>query len=579
MISENEISFKKINDFENLRIKSSSPDTLKGEENLNLIIKDFNNDKTHSIIINEKKKTVTFAQNIKKEEKIINKTIIPRSSSIINLNLSKKEKNVNKKIEKSFKIKKFEIPILKNPENKLLPSIPKYFDDPESGQYGIRCICETDNQQCLLIECDKCGFWVHGPCVCIAKPPKTFLCPFCSNKPIRCKCNDSKKYDIPIIQCTNCKYWVHKSCHEINFGKIPPVFRCYQCGNLEFAIPPPYLTSNDTNISDKTIFLDSNYFEVLENIPIGQFRNFLTADLNRFEISLYQTITRYFTNFIQPLFELNIEFWNLLINKLILLLNSDKKTILTLIDISTKKFLYDNTIPIYLEKRKTIEISDSIINFLDTIDLPQINLKNSHNLYINNDGYVYSKEPIEENSFIIDLPGFLMHTDELFCDNGIPLSSIVIPNFDLIIDLEETSLNYIHKISRSFHYNCIPKLFKFENKIHVGLFGIKPFSPIKEEKYYKPKNNMKLILPFDGNLPYKIPLNEWKEKKINNFKKKNLIHNDDNLKPLTLLSSFYDDNINPIPLQIINDKNISIKSKVQSIIRKKEIKSYNYDNI
>lgn len=466
---------------------------------------------------------------------------------------------------------------------------PVYYEDDETGRYGVRCICGKSHRDGLLVQCDKCQFWLHAICNCIARETKDehFFCPFCRRRAIRCKCGHSLSYDIPIVQCAQCKYWVHKRCEHLGFGVIPTTFICSYCGGNEFTLP---LIKPVFKFNNKVSFVDCDRYELIQSIPDGQFRNFVIADLNRSELHLHETVGRYFQTFAIPIFQKTHEFWKVFIDTLVTILNCDKIDILRTIDAFANTFLYSKTIKTHIfAKPVTFSMSESIIPIVEGMlsSFPIIENETRKTLYKAPNGSVLIEEACEDDEFICELPGFLVHTDEISADDGIPLNTIRIFNTDLTIDMNGSNFQFAPNISRSFHFNCYARIYLtkakegdpanvFEN-VRVGLFATKLKGPLQDVRKCVPVSaNSELFLPLDGDLPYTLPKCEWKvprakpkNAKPNSRSKAQQRKNDPSQKMepsivLSLLTSFCEDIIPPMPITLVNEKETTNKSTSKS---------------
>jgi len=536
-------------------------------------------------ITNPKKKTVTFGMpkshdisNFEQDKNVMVKKMV-RSKSITEFSNKKEEKEPIPNAKRNGK-KYLYMSQSPAPKISLIPSVPVYFEDTKKDLLGIRCVCNDNQKHGLLVQCEKCNFWLHGICVNVPRVTKsrTFVCPYCSNHPIRCKCGNNSFYHKPIVKCNKCQFWVHKHCENLRFGKTPPNFFCSRCGGGEFVVSPPNLSKS--GINDMSKFLEGNLFDVIDGVPYGMFRNFLSGDLNRSEVTIHQIITRYFPSFISPIFEPNSDFWNLFVSKFSLLFQCNRKIILDLLDYAANSFIYNQNIPSYSRDHSDFCVSETVMPILDTMAISEIANPDSIELILGNDGYVYTSKPFNESTFIADLPGFLCHHDEVFSNDGIPQSVLSISDTELIVDLEDSNFNLAHLISRSFHYNCVAKLYKKNGVIRAGLFGAKHSGPLKEERTQKSKNDTKIIMPFDGCFPYKTPECEWKEKKSKSNAKRFFSKGfPKEEQSLSLLSSFYEDSVTSLPLLIVSDRGASLRSRVQSIVRNKpKMQKYSEEN-
>lgn len=67
------------------------------------------------------------------------------------------------------------------PKQSQIKAPPTMLYDPESGKYGIRCVCQESQNRGTMIHCELCEFWLDVVCVnvgrlCHSKPS---FCPFC----------------------------------------------------------------------------------------------------------------------------------------------------------------------------------------------------------------------------------------------------------------------------------------------------------------------------------------------------------------------------------------------------------------
>lgn len=492
-----------------------------------------------------------------------------------------------------------------------LPDVkPVYFEDEESGTYGVRCVCGKAHHDGLLVQCDECKFWLHAICNCIARESKDepFSCPFCRPRVIRCKCGNNNSYEIPIVQCVQCKYWVHKRCEHLGFGVVPTTFICSNCGGNEFIMPilkPVYKNKN------KVSFVDCDRYEVIQSIPEGQFRNFVIADLNRSELHLHETVNRYFQEFAIPLFQKSHEFWKIFVDTLVTLLNCEKNEVLETIDDFAKSFLYSKAVKQHkFTKPIKFSMSESILPIIESSlsNLPVIDDRFPKKLYLNPSDSVCISEPCEDDEFICELPGFLVHTDEVRADDGISFNYIRLYSSDLIIDMDGSPFQFAPQINRSFHYNCYAKLYvrntendkkvdsnenvdenseknskninAFDN-VHVGLFATRMKGPLQDIRRGTPVTaDSVLYLPLDGEIPYALPKCEWKSSrakakiKSNSRNKTQQKKNEtgqhiDMLNPvnLSLLTAFCEDAVPPMPITIVNEKEAINRTHANSALR------------
>ncbi|OHS96693.1 hypothetical protein TRFO_09858 [Tritrichomonas foetus] len=436
-------------------------------------------------------------------------------NTTMNLNINNLASNTSRK----FPIPDVHIP--KETETDIPSQNPSFFRDPETGEYGMHCVCGKVHVDGLLIQCEHCDLWLHGMCVNIPRlsPSDPYICPFCLGQRIKCSCGNTMAFNDPLIRCSKCNFYFHKECEGLFFGVVPKNFICSRCGgSKKYKFP---MVKFDENYPNKTkILIDTNKVEIVESIPDGLFKEEIIEDLNCSELEFQATLEKYFQKFAALLFDGPHEFWRVFISTLCGLLNSEKNEILDAIDHLTYKFLYREN----KDHLTNVEFShsDSITEYLETSSLQRFERPpDSIELYLDDESRVRSPVSIDDGSYIADLPGFLMHTDEVDADNGIPNSCILVTNSDIIVDMNGTSFPLATKIRRSFHFNAIVKLIRVRGEARVALFATRMKGPLSEEKNRRgpaiPENG-EIILPFDAGMPYDVQKVDWKEKKTRYMK-------------------------------------------------------------
>jgi hypothetical protein len=468
-----------------------------------------------------------------------------------------------------------DLPRPPTPSLEIQPPDPTYIDDDEFGRYGVRCVCEQGHHDGLLVFCDRCGFWLHGICVGVARArDEPFYCPFCKGQAIRCQCGDNKRYDVPIIQCIKCKFWVHKTCEQLKFGVVPNAFTCSRCFGTEFTLPH---VRPDCRIPNRISFMDCDRYQVIQAIPEGQFRNFVIADLNRTQLHLHDTISRYFHAFAMPLFERGHDFWKVLVDTMMALLNCDKYEVLATLDDFAVGLLYSGAAIRPIVKPSKSGISESVLACIDTQKLNEVDAEPKR-LIIGADKLVRIEAAADDDEFLCELPGFLMFTDELNADQGISRNWIRLHNTDMIVDLDGSTFQLAPKIHRSFHFNCIAKAYLQGGEISVGLFATKAKGPLSENRRRAAiHNHGVLMLPLDGDIPFPLPKCEWKLPRSKQKAAKPTRSSKTALKKeekkvelnvqLSLLSAFCEDIVPPMPFNLVRDRESSIRSHATRMIR------------
>lgn len=423
---------------------------------------------------------------------------------------------------------KTENPMLIKPPNVI------YTFDSNHQPIGIRCTCKEGETDCLLLRCSVCGFYVHARCVGVARlaPGMNYVCPYCSNRPLRCICNQNDKYDEPIIQCNKCHYWVHKSCSGFTFGPNPQGFLCEKCGSPSYHLPKPFFSENSLCLDMTSSVSDTERIPIISKLPNGEFKDFVEDDLNSTEFPFRETMIRYVDEFTPCLFNYSHEFWKHFTITLSEILHCKKIDVLNAVDELVTSIFYQ-PIPQSIElPNPNLFISDSIRSSVESESLTRYDtLPPTKPIYITSDMTVCTDAPIENNGFICELYGILCHEDEIDATKGIPRTCFNIPNTKIAISVTgnsvsdeisdikpETSNNdgegnsnkddsksslkntngrfgnnqAACLIQRSFNFNCIVKLIRLGNDVKVALFGVRAKGPLSEERAFKPQKREKI---------------------------------------------------------------------------------------
>jgi hypothetical protein len=472
-------------------------------------------------------------------------------------------------------LKKKVFPRPVTPAREIDISVPELYNDEVSNEkYGIRCVCNEQVDRGIMIQCEECQFWLHALCVNIARslPGDKFLCPFCKNRPIRCTCGNKRKYDEPMIQCIKCKYWVHKSCTNLGYGRNPSHFICSFCGGSNLSLP--YYTLSSTLFNDFTVTLDNTYTDLLEKIPSGMFKNFIIADLNKKELHFNDTVARYFNAFAAPLFEEDVDFWSIFTTTLCELLQVDRAYFLSAIDNLASQLMYENIavtkLPLFVAL-DTFSLSERAQIIIQSMNLPKYEKPLTTVKVTCNDGSVNVESNVADGGLICVIPGFMSHFFEAPCANGIKPIYISIPNTDFVVDTEGTGFAISKNIQRSFHYNCQPKLCRVKGEPKVLLFACNKKGPLlpknKSRKGVAIEAGHKLILPFDSDLPWQTPNDQWMEKKKKRPKERHRRRRkeDPESDSQTLLSVFYPTNDISLPVKVMSIKDLKEKEEEKAI--------------
>lgn len=112
----------------------------------------------------------------------------------------------------------------------------------------LECFCGEDDQDGLMVLCEKCKTWQHAECVNLNKfnIPSKYICPFCQGFIIKCKCEFEADYQKSLVFCNVCKQYMHKRHVGLGLGEIPDGFICPDCNGKQFhvknVIVEPYIS-------------------------------------------------------------------------------------------------------------------------------------------------------------------------------------------------------------------------------------------------------------------------------------------------------------------------------------------------
>jgi hypothetical protein len=329
----------------------------------------------------------------------------------------------------------------------------------------------------------------------------------------------------------------------------------------------------DSLIPNELKIIDCDRAQILTGIPDGPFREMVAEDLERGELDVRSTIERYFHRFVSVLFDRGHEFWKIFVETLCAMLGLEKPLMLSAIDTLVMHLLYAPLSP-RVSPPVTFKHSESITQFLENQTMPRLEkMPKSIRLFFDpDDNAVKTPVNLEDNAFIADLSGFLEHTDEVKCDDGIPRTCFLITDGDVVVDMDGTSFTVGGRIRRSFHFNCVVKLVRVNGDARVALFSTRMKGPLSDEKARRGPaiaENGELFLPFDGEIPFPVEHVAWKEKKLklrpSSGKSRQAAKSDAKFKkvrssrpaardladlesPITLLSGFLTDEIPILPI-------------------------------
>jgi hypothetical protein len=303
-------------------------------------------------------------------------------------------------------------------------------------------------------------------------------------------------------------------------------------------------------------------------------------EIDRGEVSMQKLIGDQFKMFCHFFFEPPYDGWKCFVDTMVALFDVEKQVILSVIDGYAFGFLYSTVQPNYQTEATVFGMSESIKQYAESANAPRMEKAPTDvPLTVGSDGFVHTEVQLDDGQFICDLPGFLMHCDEMNATNGIPLSCFALTDTDCVIDFEGSSFNLAHLFARSFHFNTFVRLYRIVEETRVGLFATKMQGPLADEKGKRgvaiPPDGV-LFLPFDGELPFPVTKLDWKDRKgkpksttqgIRMKEAKPQGQQKKKPKPiecpvtLTLLSAFCEDIVPPMPFTLLTEKDLQDRAK------------------
>ena len=192
-------------------------------------------------------------------------------------------------------------------------------------------------------------------------------------------------------------------------------------------------------------------------------------------------------------------------------------------------------------------------------------------IYLDGDGVVKVSESVADNEYICDLPGFILHIDEIDANQGIPDTVISIHDTDVAVDMDGSIFDLAPKILRILHPNCLVKFYRVKTELRVGIFCARLSNPNEDKPPRDPTilANHPLKLPFDFDLPYLLERTAWREKKtrmkssdsLSSIDKKKKSKKEEEWPHISLLASFLEDTVPALPLSISPSKDTLERKK------------------
>jgi hypothetical protein len=450
----------------------------------------------------------------------------------------------------------------------------------ESGKVAVRCVCGSSEIEGFMVQCNVCQFSLHGLCVNVAYigANDKYECPYCRGQALNCKCGQLKKYDEPIVQCMHCQLWSHKGCEGLEYGIIPNNFTCTACGGAIYSFPHVIFAPS---FPDRFCVFEGDRDDLLNLLPDGSLRREIASDLNFPELRFQATMQKYFHMFLPLFFESPHSFWRTFLATLSTLLMCDRLDIIRALDHLTMRLLYDLSLRSGVKGSK-LEHSEALKEYMEKTAIPRVERQPlGIELEKGENGVIRTPVDLDNGQFIMELTGLLVHTDEVNANHGLNLSYLSVTDSELVLCLFD---DFARGLKRSFQFNSIVKLVKVNGVLKVGLFATKIKGPLGEERNRKVSaiaKGSEIVVPFDGVLPYDVPKVEWKDKKQkpkvtiemepkspedNNNRRGRDFKNGKRggkqgtstrsaaVMELSLLSSFMEDGVPPMPFTLLPDQ-------------------------
>eukprot|EP01119_Soliformovum_irregulare_P005823 TRINITY_DN1757_c0_g1_i1.p1 TRINITY_DN1757_c0_g1~~TRINITY_DN1757_c0_g1_i1.p1 ORF type:complete len:480 (+),score=99.97 TRINITY_DN1757_c0_g1_i1:145-1584(+) len=109
-------------------------------------------------------------------------------------------------------------------------------DRKEEEEGLVRCVCERNQDNGLMIQCETCLVWQHGLCIGIREEklvPPYYFCEVCLPRRFQCSCGSTNPTG-KMIECTQCKTWRHIKCLGRSIKTLPKNYKCPACAPEAF---------------------------------------------------------------------------------------------------------------------------------------------------------------------------------------------------------------------------------------------------------------------------------------------------------------------------------------------------------
>ena len=370
----------------------------------------------------------------------------------------------------------------------------KEYKESNGESWFLKCVCGGEFERDDLVLCDICGNWQHMYCMGIAeaRDEQSYVCNYCSNTVIDCKCGNNLDFRSKIVQCTVCGKYMHVTCNGMYIGMMPDgCFVCHNCGVYAYSYTAP-LFPDDYDISDEKILITHDMVDKLsKDIMRGPLQSFINTDVlnksfsarefcqniyHRFRSFFFISHPRYISTTSKKkrskLICSILECIDRMLELFFGVSNDVYKIFETLINIDLFK-KNEATKSFTNEHGESIHFSEGARYERETLNISRVfvALPKEYPLYIKN-GEVVCDIDIPGNSLILSLNGSVLRLEEMNISGKIDPLFFAISESEMVLDISshrESSI--LTHIKRGINGNCQICFFKIEDNYMVGLFS------------------------------------------------------------------------------------------------------------
>ncbi|OHT06398.1 PHD-finger family protein [Tritrichomonas foetus] len=402
----------------------------------------------------------------------------------------------------------------------LQSSGPYEMFDGSGEKWFLKCICDVKTEDGYLICCDKCGYWQHGICFNYNSHtfPENYVCAFCDQKTLKCKCGNNRDYRFSIIKCSQCGNYVHRRCEGLGYGPMPECdYLCHFCGKTKYKKNFCQLPKNFP-MTEATYFFDNARLSAINSQCLnGPFNKLLLHKLAGQEID-----ARKFCEIVYNKFR---SFFFLCHPLHVTSLSKKKRNRLLISFLNAVNYLCYNFYGISHDK--TIEIFDQLIytdlyqthifkngmkdEALELSENARIELPNISNIIkfstfprsphirqTKNSGLMAMCD-LASDQFVAIVDGFIGDLEEFTYDPKVDSAYYQIHGTRFVLDTTHVPSSPLHTMKRSIYGNCALRLISIGDATLCGLFIARNYLtyPETNEHFHGVKSGTILTLGID----------------------------------------------------------------------------------